>query len=458
MNDVQKKRLFILCDGTWQDGVNSKYPLTNVATLARCLSPVDEDNCLQLVYYDNGVGNVTSKISVGIDGATGRGISAKIRNAFSFLSHYYNFDRLNRDEADEIVLAGFSRGAFAVQCIASFMSQIGLLRSCHLYYLRGLYTLWSHQDFKRFGPGDPNPVGTTLADYVKKLSDEGILYRVKIKALVVWDTVSALGLPIHPPPRPLSFVGKQVPSIVENAFQALALDERRRKFTPRVWLSKEEGASHVKQCWFRGTHADVGGNGDAALGAVTLIWVLGQLRAAQIGISIENSEVGKHLNQKFLEWGFDINRVFGQFKETSVLSSISGPGKPTKPAAYWWLLGMESRGKYLGSRSDDDHSVSMQIHFSVRLAMANGEKCAPLSKWRTTFRNDKAEWISGASVIPECELSRTADEYRISDELDEYGWIQAWYKQWYAVASTERSVFAQELRDLVMENGVAWTA
>lgn len=70
---VQRKRLFILCDGTWQDGVNNRCPLTNVATLARCLSPVDEEGCLQLVYYDNGIGNGTSKINIGIDGATGRG-------------------------------------------------------------------------------------------------------------------------------------------------------------------------------------------------------------------------------------------------------------------------------------------------------------------------------------------------------------------------------------------------
>jgi uncharacterized protein (DUF2235 family) len=54
---------------------------------------------------------------------TSTGISAKIRNAYSFLSHNYNFDVL-----DEIVLVGFSRGAFAVQCLASFISQTGLLQ------------------------------------------------------------------------------------------------------------------------------------------------------------------------------------------------------------------------------------------------------------------------------------------------------------------------------------------
>jgi uncharacterized protein (DUF2235 family) len=68
-----RKRLFVFCDGTWQDGINNKSPLTNVATLARCLEPIDSDGCPQIIYYDGGVGNVTSTPAQLIDGATGRG-------------------------------------------------------------------------------------------------------------------------------------------------------------------------------------------------------------------------------------------------------------------------------------------------------------------------------------------------------------------------------------------------
>lgn len=68
-----RKRLFVFCDGTWQDGVNKNQALTNVGTLARCLEGVVEDDYLQIVYYDSGVGNGTGCISRGVDGATGRG-------------------------------------------------------------------------------------------------------------------------------------------------------------------------------------------------------------------------------------------------------------------------------------------------------------------------------------------------------------------------------------------------
>jgi len=69
---VVKKRFFICCDGTWNDGINNKGPLTNVSRLARCVKGVADDY-LQIVYYDNGVGNGTALPSQTVDGATGRG-------------------------------------------------------------------------------------------------------------------------------------------------------------------------------------------------------------------------------------------------------------------------------------------------------------------------------------------------------------------------------------------------
>jgi uncharacterized protein (DUF2235 family) len=71
--EERKKRLFVFCDGTWQDGINNKSPLTNVTTLARCLEPIDSNGCPQIVYYDSGVGNVTSAPAQFVDAMTGRG-------------------------------------------------------------------------------------------------------------------------------------------------------------------------------------------------------------------------------------------------------------------------------------------------------------------------------------------------------------------------------------------------
>jgi len=158
------------------------------------------------------------------------------------------------------------------------------------------------------------------------LRGEELLHPVRIKALVVWDSVSTLGLPTQLPPRPLSFVGKEVPQAFDNAFQALALDESRAKFKPLIWKSQEDASTYVKQCWFLGSHSDVGGNGDAPLGAVTLIWMIGQLQT-KTGALFNRVEIAKHLKHKFLEWDFRVNKALGKFKETSILSTMSSYGE-----------------------------------------------------------------------------------------------------------------------------------
>ncbi|KAK1834089.1 hypothetical protein QBC39DRAFT_344233 [Podospora conica] len=377
-----KKRLCVFCDGTWQDGVNKTRPLTNVATLARCLAPIDEDGCLQLAYYDSGVGTSASRLAQLIDGATGRGISAKIRNAYSFLSHNYNFDR----PGDEIVLVGFSRGAFTVQCLASFLSDAGLLQRQHLYYLRGLFTLWS----LRMVPGGE----TTFRNERRRLLRSGVLHPVSITACAVWDTVSSLGNRI----RPLSFVGRTVPSNVKNAFQALALDEWRRDFRPVPWEDLEpkrdddvdSTVQHVSQCWFLGSHRDVGGNGDAALGALTLLWMVGKL-SDKVGMLLDEEEIAKHLKHKFLEWDFEVSRgILGtKFKEISrTLSTMEHSGQSTPQNWYWRLRGWESRARYLRLA----HSLPNEIHFTVRLTMAKGTNSSkPLRKWCTSWVSQKDE-------------------------------------------------------------------
>lgn len=56
------------------------------------------------------------------------------------------------------------------------------------------------------------------------------------------------------------FTNTQISSKVENAFQALALDEPRASFRPALWERLEGNTTtHLKQVWFPGSHANVGG-------------------------------------------------------------------------------------------------------------------------------------------------------------------------------------------------------
>jgi hypothetical protein len=68
---------------------------------------------------------------------------------------------------------------------------------------------------------------------------------VTVKVIGVWDTVGSLGLPRisvltriglqSDQSKEMSFYDTKLADCVENAFQALGLDERRTSFSPAVW-------------------------------------------------------------------------------------------------------------------------------------------------------------------------------------------------------------------------------
>lgn len=127
------KRLVVCCDGTWNNSINSNNSLTNVSRLARCIENEGE-GVPQVVYYHPGIGSGTSAWSNRVDGATGRGITYQIKMAYTFIC-------LNSGSNvwAEIYLAGFSRGAYTVLCLASLIDKIGLLNKTNLVHLNSLY-------------------------------------------------------------------------------------------------------------------------------------------------------------------------------------------------------------------------------------------------------------------------------------------------------------------------------
>jgi hypothetical protein len=85
---------------------------------------------------------------------------------------------------------------------------------------------------------------------------------VNIKCIAVWDTVGSLGLPVQPFLQRLGFpttlhkyrfFDTGINKRVENAFQALALDETRSAFQATIWEREDDNKVTVcAQGWFRG--------------------------------------------------------------------------------------------------------------------------------------------------------------------------------------------------------------
>lgn len=108
-----------------------------------------------------------------------------------------------------------------------------------------------------------------------------------IRAVGVWDTVGALGIPLPwkgKNVKEYSFVNTKVARHVLNAFHALALDEHRNLFTPTLW-EQSDPCTHalsgfdqchqlltLKQTWFPGVHSNIGGSYvDAGISNISLV-------------------------------------------------------------------------------------------------------------------------------------------------------------------------------------------
>jgi hypothetical protein len=108
----------------------------------------------------------------------------------------------------------------------------------------------------------------------------------RIRCIGVWDTVGALGIPFTGNPvadvvnRRWQFHDTTLSSHVDAAFQALAVDERRRPFAPTLWSQQPDASGQrLEQVWFAGDHCDVGGgHEDAGLADISLLWMMERAR------------------------------------------------------------------------------------------------------------------------------------------------------------------------------------
>jgi uncharacterized protein (DUF2235 family) len=144
------KRIIIACDGTWDNdnyGMEKKdilpwtketpKPPSNVTRICRSILPFDGD-VPQIVYYQAGIGSEHTLKDKLWGGLTGFGISEHVREAYAFICHNYV-------ENDEIIILGFSRGAFTARTISSMVSDLGLLSMRGMNYFFPIFKDWENQ-------------------------------------------------------------------------------------------------------------------------------------------------------------------------------------------------------------------------------------------------------------------------------------------------------------------------
>ncbi|MFF5015285.1 DUF2235 domain-containing protein [Streptomyces sp. NPDC001165] len=278
-------RAIVVClDGTGNQ-VGASHP-TNVVRLVEMLDA--DDPARQLVYYDPGVGTMSSAAAHGPVSrrlsrlwglAFGSGLRANLAEAYTYLMRHWQ-------PGDQVYVFGFSRGAYTARALVGMLNKPGLMRpgSENLVpYAVAKYSF--NQDIDR----SEKEVARFSHAFCRRTENEPLWAEVKknnprqvshhalpVAYLGVWDTVKAAGL--------LRLGNLQWPFThqLPNAARirhAVSLDETRRPYreflvTPRP-APRQDTAEEV---WFTGVHSDVGGTfahaaDDPLLSTIPLKWI-----------------------------------------------------------------------------------------------------------------------------------------------------------------------------------------
>ncbi len=264
------KNIVIFSDGTGQEG--GKGANTNIYKL---FNIIEDRTSKQISFYDRGLGTGWRKLSGNVGGA---GFSRNIMECYRFI--FENFEA-----GDQIFLFGFSRGAATVRSLTSFIHYFGIMPKSRPDLIEKAYKIYEIEE-----------VSERKAKAKKFLSTHHTMW-TRIKLLGCYDTVAALGLPI----KPLSVLINKIPGLqhtfhnfklnetVENAYQALAIDDERETFHPILWDPDVLPYQTIKQVWFCGMHTDVGGGYDEPeLSDVPFVWM--KDRAVDHGLLIYSAD------------------------------------------------------------------------------------------------------------------------------------------------------------------------
>ena len=204
---------------------------------------------------------------------TGKGINRQIERAYGVLASRYR-------TGDKIILIGYSRGAYAVRSLAGVIDLVGLVQSDQATVRT------ARQAYRHYR------VGAT-SHAARRFTEIYCQPDVKIEAVAVWDTVKALGLrlPIvwRWVPAQHAFHNHRLGAQVLNGFHALAIDETREGYAPVMWYAPADWEGHMEQVWFRGCHADIGGQlghfpQARHLGNIPLVWMLERLESCGLSL------------------------------------------------------------------------------------------------------------------------------------------------------------------------------
>ena len=278
--EYQGKNLVVCCDGT-----NNEFGENNT-NVVRLLSLALKHDERQIVFYEPGLGTfpapgtwtpLTRWITKTMGSAFGYGLSHNLAVCYDFLVENYA-------PGDRIYLFGFSRGAYTARALAALVHVCGLMRTKNRNLVPYVIKLFESEatkakkrnDKAEKAQGKKLPLSLPVCSEFKRVFSDS----PPIHFVGVWDTVSSVGTIFDPYHLPHT---RWNPS-VKTVRHAISIDEKRKFFRANLWSSTTRDTD-VKQVWFAGVHADIGGGyreSESGLAKITLEWMLEEAKAAHL--------------------------------------------------------------------------------------------------------------------------------------------------------------------------------
>lgn len=228
------KNIVVCCDGT-----QNEYSKCN-SNIVKLYSFLERNNN-QVTFYDPGVGTIStdifgrfigSKIGMLLGSAFGYGLTENIEDAYEYIMNRY-------EPGDRLYLFGFSRGAFTVRALAGMLHKVGILQKGSVNLI----------------PYASKIYNTRNNDDIAKGFKETFSHECKLHFIGVFDTVASLGYFFGK-----KFFNAKLNPDVKYAYQAISIDEHRKKFPISLWNEETKNDNQIiEQVWFAGSHSDVGG-------------------------------------------------------------------------------------------------------------------------------------------------------------------------------------------------------
>ncbi len=298
------RQLVVCMDGSWNDPAEQ----TNVRRLFEML-PGDERRVEEsgpirshlvksgdqvVAWYLDGVGKNGRQRGL-LAGTHGISQHDRIIDAYLLLARIY-------ERGDKIWLFGFSRGAWAARCLGAFVVRSGLIPPTEAdddAAADNAERIWLNYKEGR---------GVKRGGRFWRYHDE-----TPLRMIGVWETVGELGVPVFDGMRLieatelgfLQFSNRDLSPRVEHGRQSLAIDEARADFAPTLWTPREG----VKQVWFPGAHADVGGGYEQrGLSDVALAWMVQEVNDLDAGLHLDPRRLSQALAADSLQNRHDETR------------------------------------------------------------------------------------------------------------------------------------------------------